>query len=142
MDSFLDTLGKVGDVASKFAPIAMHLAPMLLGLGAHIHRLEEHVGLPHKMEGIDKDGSGIIGTVANMLGLGDEVAGKRKVKKSYHKAGSDDVAGDYETAGEYTSGGRYQSAGSTEVAGKKRVNKAQKKMSLADLFAHSRHSNS
>ena len=89
-----DVIDDIGRVANIGMQVGMPIAHLLMGMGCHIHRLEKHMKLPHHMPGVDgKHGSGILGDVLGVIGMGDEVAGADDC------AGDDDVAGSYQTGG-------------------------------------------
>lgn len=103
---FDDLLDGVGKVASTVGQVGQAAAPFLplLALGAHIHRIERHLGLPHHIPNVDVHGGGILSGLLSDLGLGDHINGS-----SY------DVAGDYDVGGDYSVGGSYRVGGSANI---------------------------
>lgn len=103
---FDDLLDGVGRVASTVGQVGQAAAPFLplLALGAHIHRIEHHLGLPHHIPNVDVHGGGILSGLLSDLGLGDHINGS-----SY------DVAGDYDVGGDYSVGGSYHVGGSAPI---------------------------
>jgi len=122
----------VGHVAQTAIPIATQLAPLLMGMGMHIHRIEKHLGLPHHfrkedfaalghphkrggdfwddLAGVAESALPVVEAAAPLLG-----AGKRRKGRGFETAGSYDVAGDLPQFGS-----SYQIAGDDVVGGKGR----------------------
>ena len=132
-----DILDDIGRVANIGMSVGMPIAHLLMGMSCHIHRLEKHLGLHHHMVGVDKHGSGLLGDVLNVVGLGDDVAGADDVAGNEHI----DPMQESQFGGDYTTGGAYMTAGSRNVGVKelKQLHKnggMQKVLTLHDLRPH------